>query len=271
MIALLVASLAALSVVAMAGEYNAQAPSPHDAGRLIMPMARRAHVDKRWYDAHATFYGDLGGGETMQGACGYGDLFKQGYGLETAALSTALFNNGLTCGACFELYCDNAPYNWCKRGTIKITATNLCPPSDKPSTAGGWCNPPLRHFDLSEKMFLKIAEYKAGIVPVKYRRILCYKQGGVQFQLGGNQYWLLVLIYNVGGAGDVVDVKVKGSKTGWVQMTRNWGQNWQSLAVYGGQGLSFQVTTSDRKTLWFNDVVPWNWNIGQTFQGKYNF
>ncbi|KAM7258979.1 hypothetical protein ACFE04_014720 [Oxalis oulophora] len=176
MIALLVASLAALSVVAMAGEYNAQAPSPHDAGRLIMPMARRAHVDKRWYDAHATFYGDLGG----ERACGYGDLFKQGYNLEIAALSTTLFNNGLTCG--------------------------------------GWCNPPLRHFDLSEKMFLKIAEYKAGIVPVKYRRILCYKQGGVQFQLGGNQYGLLVLIYNVGGAGDVVDVKVKGSNTGWMQL-----------------------------------------------------
>ncbi|KAM7255747.1 hypothetical protein ACFE04_011488 [Oxalis oulophora] len=92
---------------------------------------------------------------------------------------------------------------------------------DSTCTAGGWCNPPLQHFDLSEKMFLQIAEYKAGIVPVKYRRVLCYKQGGVQFQIGVNPNWLLVLPFNVAGAGDIVVMKVKGSSTGWMQMTRN--------------------------------------------------
>ncbi|KAM7257431.1 hypothetical protein ACFE04_013172 [Oxalis oulophora] len=191
LIALVITSLAALSVVAVA-------------------------IDSTWYDAHATFYGDI---YISERAGGYGDLFKQGYGLNTAALSTALFNKGLTCGACFEIYC-NSP-QWCKKGSITITATNFCPPSDKPSTAGGWCNPPLQHFDLSEKMFLQIAKYKAGIVPVKYRRVLCYKQGGVQFQIGGNPNWLLVLPFNVAGAGDIVDMKVKGSSTGWMQMTRN--------------------------------------------------
>lgn len=206
-----------------------------------------------------------------EGACGYGDLFKQGYGLHTAALSTALFNEGATCGACYELYCVNDP-QWCipNAGSIKITATNFCPPNYfKPND--NWCNPPLKHFDLSMPMFVKLAYYKAGIIPVRYRRIHCSKHGGVKFEIKGNPYWTLVLVYNVGRAGDVTDVKIKGDKTGWIQMTRNWGQNWQTGTVLQGQSLSFRVITSDGKILRFMNVAPYYWSYGQTFDGKHNF
>ncbi|KAL5095826.1 hypothetical protein RYX36_000153 [Vicia faba] len=69
---------------------------------LLVQVISRG-IDLTWQDARATFYGDASGADTMQGACGYGDLFKQGYGLATTALSTALFNEGLTCGACFQI------------------------------------------------------------------------------------------------------------------------------------------------------------------------
>ena len=206
-----------------------------------------------------------------EGACGYGNLFDQGYGLSTAALSSAIFNNGLTCGACFELQCVNDP-QWCiqNAGTIKITATNFCP-ANYSKTQDLWCNPPQRHFDLSMPMFTKIAQYKAGVIPVKYRRVPCIKQGGIRFELKGNLNWLLVLVYNVGGAGDVFNVKIKGTNTNWIQMTRNWGQNWQTNAQLVGLTLSFQVTISDGKMLQFDNVVPSNWQYGQNFQGRFNF
>ncbi|XP_052179874.1 expansin-A23-like [Diospyros lotus] len=219
-----------------------------------------------WDFAHATFYGDMSGQATMEGACGYGDLFAQGYGLETTALSTALFDNGAACGACFEIVCVNER-QWCKHGVIRVTATNFCPPNYT-KTNENWCNPPLKHFDLSMPMFLKIAVYEAGIVPVSFRRVPCYKRGGIRFEIKGNPYWILVLVYNVGGSGDVVDMAVKGSGTGWMKMTRNWGQNWQTSADLVGQSLSFRVTGGDGRTVQSDGVAPPNWGFGQTFEGN---
>lgn len=109
------------------------------------------------------------------GACGYGNLHESGYGLATAALSSVMFNNGKGCGTCYELKCVNS--KWCQSNapSIKITATNLCPPNwYKPTDNGGWCNPPRSHFDLSKPMFMKIAQVRGGIVPVNYKRYNIY-------------------------------------------------------------------------------------------------
>lgn len=108
------------------------------------------------------------------GACGYDDVVKEGYGLDTVALSNVLFNNGQACGSCYEIKCVDNP-QWCKPGqpSLFVSATNNCPPNNQLSgDNGGWCNPPREHFDIARPSFSKIAEDKAGITPVIYRRYL---------------------------------------------------------------------------------------------------
>ncbi|KAJ4870501.1 Expansin-A20 [Raphanus sativus] len=218
---------------------------------LLCCLFQATAEDGSWKIATATLSRDKDGSSsvTTGGACGYGDLRQSSYGGYSAGLSGKLFNRGSSCGACLEVRCVNH-IRWCLQGSpsVVVTATDFCPPnSGLSSDYGGWCNFPKEHLELSHAAFTGIAETRAEIIPVQYRR---------------------VLISNVGLDGEVVGVKVKGHTTAWIPMARNWGQNWHSSLDLIGQSLSFEVTLIGGKTIASYDVAPPYWRFGMTYQGK---
>ncbi|KAJ1269298.1 hypothetical protein BS78_07G200800 [Paspalum vaginatum] len=259
---------------------------PHQLLAVLLDLALWfSPVRSDWLPATATFYGGADGSDTMGKlylASAQWRLFRsvschvamddQGYGVNNAALSTALFNDGASCGQCYVIICDASKTTWCKPGTnwVAVSATNFCPPNWS-LPGGGWCGPPRPHFDMSQPAWENIGIYRAGIIPVLYQQVKCWRNGGVRFTIGGFNYFELVLITNVAGSGSVQSMAVKGTNTDWIQMTRNWGANWHCLASLVGQGLSFTVTSTGGQTIVFQDVVPAWRQFGQTFTTYQNF
>ncbi|CAM0870839.1 unnamed protein product [Alopecurus aequalis] len=230
---------------------------------VVVAMCLAPARSADWLQGTATPYGASEVAGTIGGACGYGNLLDQGYGVNNAALSMALFSDGASCGQCYLIICDTSKSDMCKPETaVSVTATNLCPPSYQ----GGWCNLSRPHFEMSQPAWLDIGVYSARpIIPIIYQRTKCSKTGGVKFTITGFNYFQLVLLTNMAGSGSIKSMWVKGANTVWKQMTRNWGANWQCLAGLAGQALSFSITSTGGQTIVFQNVIPAGCKFGQTY------
>eukprot|EP00897_Mesotaenium_endlicherianum_P006792 jgi/Mesen1/6140/ME000314S05146 len=208
-----------------------------------------------------TFYGGSDASGTMGGACGFGNLYGNGYGVMTAAASIAMFNNGLICGACYEVRCIGS--GCITKKTITVTVTNLCPQGSE----GGWCNYPHKHLDLSMPAFTKLARPSKGVLTTQMRRVPCVKAGPIKFTIGGNPYFLQVTVTNVARDGDIGLLYVMGNREGWIPMTRNWGAVYTLSRRLGGKSLSFRIRTAlTKQVLTVMDAAPKNWAFGGAYK-----
>lgn len=127
------------------------------------------------------------------------------------------------------------------------------------------------HFwlNIKDQIYLSVEWFSFFVMFIcAWSRIKCIREGGMRFTITGSGIFNSVLISNVAGIGDIVGVKVKGSRTGWIPMGRNWGQIWHVNALLQNQPLSFEVTSSDGVTITSYNVAPKNWTFGQTFEGR---
>ncbi|KAM0931891.1 hypothetical protein ACQ4PT_000047 [Festuca glaucescens] len=155
----------------------------------------------------------------------------------------------------------------CKTGkAITVTATNFCAPNyNLPNDDDRWCNPPRAHFDMFQPASLNIGIYEVGIIPVVYQHVKWWRSGGVRFSIVGGNYFQVVLVTNIARSGSIKSISVKGSNTGWIHMSRNWGANWQCLSALEKQPLSLASTSTGGQYIVFQNVVPAVWLFGQTF------
>lgn len=229
----------------------------------------------KWIKATATFYGPPNGfGDNMGGACGYGNTGNRGFGVDTAAASQALWFKGATCGGCFQIQC--ASSKWCVPGKPRrvVTVTNNCPNNwALPNNAGGWCNYPRKHLDLAIPTFTALAQYQAGIIPVRIRRVPCQRTGNVKFSLYGNPWFVTVLVWNVAGSGDLRAIYARVNGGPWQALFRNWGASW-TMAGGGfyGKSIDFRFMSGyTNEKLVLVSAVPSYWSFGGDYMSGTNY
>jgi len=121
--------------------------------------------------------------------CGYPDAAASG---TYVALSPADFAGSAACGTVFDV---SGP-----KGTVRVTVADQCPECE----AG--------HLDLAAPAFARIADPVAGIVPIRFTRVVDPPTPGpvrVRVKEGSSAYWLALLPIDTGNP--LASVTVRGA------------------------------------------------------------
>jgi len=137
-------------------------------------------------------------GQVTGGSCGYAN-YPPGY--LVTGFSEAIYYNGEVCGACYKIQCFGSPQ--CIPGrAVNVMVTSICQSTNTTDV----CNTGSKALNLDPRAWDLIVKTRAlGSVPVSVFSVPCPAMaGGVQFNVSvATQYYMQVLIQNVGGMGRV--------------------------------------------------------------------
>jgi expansin len=191
-------------------------------------------------DGIATYYDATG-----DGSCSFGTSSN----LDVAAFNFPEFAKSASCGACVNV---SGP-----KGAVTIRIVDSCPGCQE------------HHLDLSESAFAKIAELKAGRVPITYQTVACAVSGNMayQFKDGSHEFWTAIQIRNH----KIPITKVEAKKNGvYADLTRSDYNYFIDDKGVKDDPISLRITAADGQIL--EDTMPGaKGRAGQEFPGVIQF
>ncbi|KAL5973794.1 hypothetical protein ACLOJK_030451 [Asimina triloba] len=208
--------------------------------------------------SRAAYYGSNDSLGTPRGACGYGEFGREVYGGNVAAVSN-LFQDGIGCGACYQVTCTDPKL--CTEDGVEIMVTDH----------GASDN---TDFILSIHAFAGMASQNKsqeliafGVVDIEYERIPCKFPGYyVMVKVHENSrfpdYLVIIFIYQAAEKDILaVDLWKKDCKE-WVSMRRAYGGVWD-MPMPPKSPLSLRLLTSEnigkKKWVYLKNVIPEMW------------
>ncbi|XP_059277694.1 expansin-like B1 [Lycium ferocissimum] len=215
--------------------------------------------------AKATFYGNVGHLVNPSGTCGYGEY---GRTVNSGAFCgvSKLYNNGTSCGACYQVKCKHPDY--CNEEGTVVVVTN----SGEEKT----------DFILSFSAYAKLAKplmvaklIAQGEVEIEYQRVPCKYATGAHLMVKVHESsnfpdYLAIVLLNIGGLSDISAIevwelcKVQESHKQWKSMVRIFGAVWAiSDPPKGALKFRFQVRGS-AGVVWVQPLklIPSDWKAG---------
>ncbi len=190
----------------------------------------------------ATFY-DYSG--TTQVACSF-DITSD---TDVAAINVAEYAKSAACGSCVNV---SGP-----KGKVVVRLVDRCPSCVA------------NHLDLSAQAFAKIADPKAGRVPITYQLVSCPVPGNMSYRIkeGSSKFWTAIQVRDHTVPVAKVEYKKNGVYTNMPRADYNYFIDAKGVGDQPN-GIALRITAADGRVV--EDVVP-SIVAGKVFPGVVQF